>query len=139
MYVVVWSYRVASGRERDFEALYAADGEWSRLFAGSPDYLGTQLLRDVDDPSRYVTLDRWRTREDYEAFLQVMHEDYAALDRRGDALTDAEVRNGVIHGCPSERPTSALQDTGPSIARSEQVGWVGAINPALFPPIRMLG
>jgi heme-degrading monooxygenase HmoA len=98
MHVIAWSYRVASGRERDFEALYAADGEWSRLFAGSPDYLGTQLLRDVDDPSRYVTLDRWRTREDYEAFLQVMHEDYAALDRRGDALTDAEVRIGVIDG-----------------------------------------
>ncbi len=96
MYVVAWSYRVVPGRELEFQALYAADGDWSRLFARAPAYLGTQLLRDVDEPSRYVTLDRWRARDDYEAFLHAMREDYAALDLRGDALTDEQVRIGVI-------------------------------------------
>jgi len=96
MYVVAWSYRVVPGREREFKALYAADGDWSRLFARSPAYLGTQLLCDVDEPSRYVTLDRWHARDDYEAFLRAMREDYAALDLRGEALTDEEVRIGAV-------------------------------------------
>ena len=96
MHVVVWTYRVAAGREAQFEALYSADGEWSRLFERSPAYLGTQLLRDVAEPLRFVTIDRWRTREDYEAFIASERPDYAALDARGDVLTVEEIRVGAF-------------------------------------------
>ncbi|MFL6591762.1 MAG: antibiotic biosynthesis monooxygenase family protein [Luteimonas sp.] len=92
MHVVVWGYRVVRGCEADFEALYAADGDWSRLFERSPAYLGTQLLRDVAEASRFVTIDRWRSREDYDAFLESVRSDYATLDARGDALTAEETR-----------------------------------------------
>jgi heme-degrading monooxygenase HmoA len=100
VYTVAWSYRVVPGCEPAFEALYAADGDWSRLFARSPEYLGTQLLRDVDDASCYMTLDRWRSRGDYEAFLQSARDDYAVLDRRGDALTSGERRIGDFDAMP---------------------------------------
>ena len=96
MHVVLWSYRVAAGREAEFQALYAADGDWSRLFEASPAYLGTQLLRDAAEPSRFVTIDRWRTREDYAAFLESARPAYAALDARGDALTVEEMRIGAF-------------------------------------------
>ncbi|WP_166210864.1 antibiotic biosynthesis monooxygenase family protein [Cognatiluteimonas telluris] len=94
MYTVAWSYRVAAGREAAFEALYGASGAWCRLFAASPAYLGTRLLRDAGEPREYVTLDRWRTRADYEAFLQDNREAYAQIDRAGDALTESEARLG---------------------------------------------
>ena len=96
MHVIVWSYRVAPGCEAEFQALYAADGDWSRLFARSPSYLGTQLLRDAAETSRFVTIDRWRSREDYEAFLESDRSDYAMLDARGDALTVEETRIGAL-------------------------------------------
>ena len=96
MHVVVWSYRVASGCEAEFQALYAADGDWSRLFERSPAYLGTQLLRDVAGVSRFVTIDRWRSRQDYEGFLESERSDYAMLDARGDALTVEETRIGAF-------------------------------------------
>jgi heme-degrading monooxygenase HmoA len=96
MHVIVWSYRVVGGREAEFQALYAADGDWSRLFGRSPAYLGTQLLRDVAEASRFVTIDRWRTREDYQAFLESERPDYATLDARGDALTLEETRIGAF-------------------------------------------
>jgi heme-degrading monooxygenase HmoA len=96
MHVVAWSYRVLAGCEPAFEALYGGDGGWARLFAQSPAYLGTWLLRDVDDPACYLTLDRWRSRGEYEAFLARRREDYAALDRQGDALTDSETRIGAF-------------------------------------------
>lgn len=96
MHVIVWSYRVAPGCEAEFQALYAADGDWSRLFGRSPAYLGTQLLRDAAEASRFVTIDRWRSREDYEAFLESERSNYAMLDARGDALTAEEIRVGVF-------------------------------------------
>jgi heme-degrading monooxygenase HmoA len=96
MHVAAWSYRVKPGCEPAFEALYATDGAWARLFAQSPAYLGTRLLRDVDDPARYLTLDRWQSRAEYEAFLSQRRDDYAALDRAGDALTDGETRLGAF-------------------------------------------
>lgn len=96
MHVVVWAYRVATGREADFASMYAADGEWSGLFARSPAYLGTQLLRDVAEPARFVTIDRWRTRDDYVAFLESARLAYAELDARGDALTVEEIRVGAF-------------------------------------------
>ena len=94
MHVVAWSYRVVAGCEPAFEALYGGDGGWSRLFAQSRAYLGTRLLRDVDDPACYATFDRWRSRDAYEAFLRDNREAYVALDRQGDALTCEERRIG---------------------------------------------
>jgi len=96
MHVVAWSYRVRPGCEPGFEALYAADGAWARLFAQSPSHLGTRLLRDVDDPACYLTLDRWRSRADYESFLADRRAAYSALDQEGDALTLEEARVGAF-------------------------------------------
>ena len=96
MHVVLWSYRVVPGREDEFEALYHGDGDWARLFRRDPAYLGTELLRDTGDRSHYVTIDRWRTRAAYDAFLASAHAGYAALDRLGDALTLEERPLGAI-------------------------------------------
>jgi heme-degrading monooxygenase HmoA len=96
MHAVVWSYRVAPGRDAEFERLYGADGAWAQLFRRSTDYLGTDLYRDTRQPDRYLTVDRWTSRAAYEAFLQAARADYAALDARGDALTVEETRLGAL-------------------------------------------
>jgi heme-degrading monooxygenase HmoA len=100
MHAVVWRYRVAAGREAEFEILYGADGDWARLFRRSEDYVGTDLYRDAAHPDRYLTVDRWTSRAAYEEFLQRTREDYAALDARGDALTVEETRLGVLEDAP---------------------------------------
>ena len=96
MHAVVWAYRVASGREAEFERMYGADGDWARLFRRSDAYLGTELFRDTADGVRYLTIDRWTSRGAYDTFLQTMRDDYVALDARGDALTLEETRLGVL-------------------------------------------
>jgi heme-degrading monooxygenase HmoA len=101
MHVVAWSYRILAGCEPAFEALYGSDGGWAHLFARSPAYLGTRLLRDVDDAACYATFDRWRSLADYEAFLREHREAYAVLDREGDALTCEETRLGAFETEPS--------------------------------------
>ena len=98
MHSIAWRYRVAPGCRAAFEALYGPDGDWARLFRRSGDYLGTTLYRDTADADAYLTIDRWRSRAAYDAFLHDDRADYAALDARGDALTVEEARLGVIGG-----------------------------------------
>jgi heme-degrading monooxygenase HmoA len=89
MFVTIWEYTVADGQAQAFEALYAADGPWAALFAQSPGYLGTELLR-AQAPGAYLTIDRWRDAADHAHCLAYGRERYAELDRLGDALTRHE-------------------------------------------------
>jgi len=94
--VVIWRYEVKPAREDAFRELYGPDGEWARLFATDPAYLGTELLKDSGDGHTYLTLDRWRDRAAYEAFLARREAEYAALDAQGMALTASEERIGIF-------------------------------------------
>lgn len=93
-YLIVWEFRPRPGMEREFELAYGSKGEWSTLFAQSPDYLGTELWRDPNDPNRYLTFDRWRSREALETFLRLHSREYEILDRRFEALTSYEAQLG---------------------------------------------
>ena len=78
----------------EFERAYGPDGDWARLFRRDPAYLGTELLRGPD--GHYLTLDRWRSRGAFEAFKARHGDDYAALDRRMEALTSHEASIGAF-------------------------------------------
>ena len=92
--VRVWRYRVAEPQRAEFERRYGADGDWAQLFARAEGYLGTQLLRDPLEAGVYLTLDRWRSAADFQAFLARFGAQYAALDRACDALTSEETDLG---------------------------------------------
>lgn len=74
---------VIAGREQDFERAF---GEAQRIIAASPGYLGHELHRCVEQPSRYLLLVRWRTLEDhtigfrqsepYQAWRRLLHHFY---------------------------------------------------------------
>jgi heme-degrading monooxygenase HmoA len=96
MYEIFWEYEVHPGQVAAFESLYGADGEWASLFRETEGYVETLLFRDVDRPTRYLTIDRWRSRAAFDAFVEAAGPAYAALDRRGDALTVSERRLGAI-------------------------------------------
>jgi heme-degrading monooxygenase HmoA len=67
-----------------FEAAYGPDGEWAEFFAGARGYIGTELLRDVETPGRYVVIDRWETADAYNAFLAEHRDEYM---RQTDDMT----------------------------------------------------
>ena len=53
MYVILWRFRPAVGRESEFERAYGPSGQWARLFGLDDGYLGTELLlRRSEDGSR---------------------------------------------------------------------------------------
>jgi heme-degrading monooxygenase HmoA len=96
VYEIFWEYEVRPGQTAAFERLYGANGEWARLFRGVDGYVETLLFRDTDRPTRYLTIDRWRSRAAFDAFIETAGPAYAALDLRGDALTVREHRIGAF-------------------------------------------
>ena len=96
MYVIIWEFQVKEEYEAEFEQIYGPDGAWAQLFKRGEGYLGTELLRDMEQPRRYLTLDRWRSRAAYEAFQKRWAEAYKELDRRCEGLTEQEVIIGSM-------------------------------------------
>jgi heme-degrading monooxygenase HmoA len=97
-FVCLWSYRVRPKRLQRFEEVYGANGEWTLLFRRTSGYLGTRLYRDLDEPTRYLTMDAWRTRADFDAFRRHHGAEYEQLDQRSAALTLEEDRLGCFEG-----------------------------------------
>lgn len=95
MFVVVWQFEIAEEKIADFEAAYGPDGDWAQLFRKSPEYLGTELLRDVYISGSYLTIDRWKSEEAFRAFRRENDAAYEELDRACDALTSRESRVGA--------------------------------------------
>jgi heme-degrading monooxygenase HmoA len=95
MFVVVWRFDIAEAKRAAFEAAYGPDGAWAQLFRASPNYLGTELLRDAYVPGGYLTIDRWASEEDFRAFRKEHDREYEKLDRECDALTAKETRIGA--------------------------------------------
>jgi hypothetical protein len=93
-HVIVWEFLVKSGREGEFEDVYGARGAWARLFAKSPDHVGTELLRDTTTPNRYLTIDRWKAAGSFGEFREAHRAEYEALDARCEGLTEREAKVG---------------------------------------------
>jgi heme-degrading monooxygenase HmoA len=90
MYLVVWEFEVQPGSERRFEAMYGPDGPWVGLFLRDPGWAGTELLRDTENPKRYVTIDRWHSAQAYDRFLAATASEYQDIDRAGEGFTVTE-------------------------------------------------
>jgi heme-degrading monooxygenase HmoA len=86
-YVYLWEYRVVPESAAAFERVYGPEGEWVRLFRRAAGYRDTTLYRDRADPGRYVTVDRWRSREAFDVFRARFAAEFEALDARCEALT----------------------------------------------------
>jgi hypothetical protein len=90
-FTAVWEFQVNPESVAAFEKIYGPDGAWAQLFRHSPDYRGTELIRDLDRPGRYLTLDHWTSLESLRRLKQDLHVEYAALDQQCESLTEMEV------------------------------------------------
>jgi len=89
-HVRIWKFRPPPGRERDFALAYGADGVWAALFAKARGYLGTSLHRPDQPGGWWLTIDRWSSAGDFEAFSQAHDEAYRTLDQELEGLSGKE-------------------------------------------------
>jgi heme-degrading monooxygenase HmoA len=91
---LVFSYEVRDAEA--FERAYGADGEWAEFFREGGGYIGTELLRDVEHPTRYLVIDRWETAEAYNTFAASHREEYMRRVDDTRFLYDQELRFGTF-------------------------------------------
>jgi len=92
MIALIWRYEVLEEARPAFEATYAPTGAWAQLFARADGFRGTELFKAED--GTYLSLDIWRARADFEAFMAAHRAEYEALDRSTETWTSAEHRIG---------------------------------------------
>ena len=95
-YVIVWEFRIRRENEKKFVEQYGPEGSWARLFKGSSGYIRTELIRDVADDLRFLTLDYWQTEEDFSGFQAKNLAEYERLDGELEGLTEQETRLGAF-------------------------------------------
>jgi heme-degrading monooxygenase HmoA len=91
---LVFSYEVRDAEE--FERVYGTDGEWAEFFGQGRGYIGTELLRDVEVPGRYLVIDRWESADAYNAFVASVREEYMQRVDATRFLYDSELRFGTF-------------------------------------------
>jgi heme-degrading monooxygenase HmoA len=99
-YLAVWEFEIQPDFRAQFEEIYGPDGAWARLFRQCPGYRGTQLIRDLSRPGRYLTIDYWSSREAFHDFKQAHAAQYATLDRKCESLTEREAMVGEFEEVP---------------------------------------
>ncbi|MGH9321788.1 MAG: hypothetical protein ACRD21_11320 [Vicinamibacteria bacterium] len=87
MYCYVWEFTVRSESLGEFEWSYGPEGEWVQLFRRDPQYVRSLLLKDREEPARFVSIDFWTSRGACQAFRERFRSEYEALDARFEALT----------------------------------------------------
>lgn len=93
-YTVIWKYVVQDSTRRTFEQEYGTNGTWYKLFSKSPNYRGSVLHRSDEHPDTYILIDKWTSKEAYEAFKKSNAEVYGSLSKKFEGLYTEETKIG---------------------------------------------
>jgi heme-degrading monooxygenase HmoA len=76
--------------------VYGSNGAWATFFATGAGYVGTELLRDVEQAGRYFVVDRWETRDAYNRFIVDNRSEYMRRVDETAYLYRQELRLGTF-------------------------------------------
>lgn len=96
MVAVVWQIDVRAGASEDFERLYGADGDWTKLSRRSRSFLGSSFLRDIGSESRYLLVEYWGEMVVYEKHVADFSDELQQLERERERLVDRMETIGVF-------------------------------------------
>ena len=95
MYLLVWRFQVIPERRNEFLRRYASTGEWSKFFARSAGWRGTELVALEGTTDIFLTIDRWDSIEAWDRFRAEFAAEYEALERTCEGLTLKEEQVGA--------------------------------------------
>lgn len=90
MYVIAWRFAVRPDAVADFERHYSPAGTWASFFRRTDGFIRTELLKSMNVPDEYMTIDYWESKDAYLDFRQRFGAEYALLDASFEGLTETE-------------------------------------------------
>jgi len=94
--VIVLVFRYEARDTEDFARVYGPDGDWAQFFRQGRGYIGSELLRDVEEPERFLVIDRWESADDYQTFLADHGEEYVRRSDEARVQFVQELRFGTF-------------------------------------------
>ena len=94
MIALVFAYETEDAPQ--FEEVYGSNGAWAAFFRDGPGFVGTELLRDVEQAGRYLVVDRWESAEAYNRFVESHREEYMRRVDETAFLYRQELRLGTF-------------------------------------------
>jgi len=85
-----------------FAGVYGPDGDWAKFFRQGAGFIGTELLRDVEEPDRYVVIDRWESIDAYNDFISVNQKEYLERSDESRMYYLQELRFGTFENVWAE-------------------------------------
>jgi heme-degrading monooxygenase HmoA len=85
-----------------FERAFGPEGEWAAFFRQGRGYIGTELLRDLEEPERYLVVDRWESADAYNLFLAEHDDEYLRRADESRVHYVQELRFGTFENVWSE-------------------------------------
>jgi heme-degrading monooxygenase HmoA len=105
--VIALVFRYDARDSEDFERGYGPDGEWAQFFRQGTGYIGTELLRDLEEPDRYIVIDRWESIDAYNAFLSEHQAEYLRRSDESRFYYIQELRFGTFENVWHEHDPAA--------------------------------
>ena len=96
MIEIVWEFVVKEEARGQFELAYGPGGAWSKLFARCQGFRGTTLLRDTENPRRYLMIDLWDTVAQREQMLAERKAEYSNLEAAFGEWTESKTEVGIF-------------------------------------------
>jgi quinol monooxygenase YgiN len=93
---VVWQFDIKPGKSTEFERLYGADGDWTKLSRRSRSFLGSSFLRSIGSETHYLLVEYWGEMVVYEKHLADFTEQVRTLDEQRTLLVDRMETVGVF-------------------------------------------
>jgi heme-degrading monooxygenase HmoA len=96
MIEIIWEFVVKEEARGQFELAYGPGGAWSKLFARCAGFRGTTLLRDTQNPRRYMAIELWDTVAQREQILVERQSEYSDLDAALAGWTETKTEAGIF-------------------------------------------
>jgi len=92
----IWEYEVDDRFLAEFIEAYGSNGLWVSLFKQYKGYIKTDLIRDIENPKRFLTIDYWRSQSSFASMKQTISNEYDRLDKQCEAYTLSENHIGYF-------------------------------------------
>ena len=96
-------FYIKAESERKFELLNGPSGAWSKFFTRSSDFCGTNylkslesVLKDEEQARRYLTMDRWRSKEGFDSYVAEHQDRFDELSGMNEELALAKNHFGFF-------------------------------------------
>ena len=96
MIAVVWQVEINPEKSDEFEQLYGAGGEWTKLSRRSRSFLGSSFLRDLASETRYLLVEYWSEMVVYEKHLAEFGRELKSLETKRQSLVERVYPLGVF-------------------------------------------